>query len=337
MTLRLSRAVAPIALALSTFLFSACSRESSPPAPPTPPAPPAPGASGGTGVGVTVTPGSTRVRAGSTATFAAAVTGTIDTRVSWSVVESGGGTIDPGGVYTAPSTPGGYHVKATSVADSSVSGQSTVTVVLPVSVAISPRAPSVVAGGTVTFTAAVSGATDTTVTWAVAGTSCGSITSAGVYTAPAGAATCTVSATSHADATRSDAVTVTVTAPPPAVAVAVTPSSAAADACRTVQLRATVTNASNGAVTWTVQEGTPGGAVDATGLYTAPAARGTYHVVATSVADPTRSAIATVTVTERIVSVTVAPATPTVQAGGAQQFTATVTTTCGSFPSTTTL
>lgn len=324
MTPRLSPALAPIALALSTALSVACS-----------------GGSRSTpteqSVGVALTPASAQVLAGGTATFAAAVTGTIDTRVSWSVVESGGGTIDPGGVYSAPSTPGGYHVKATSVADSRAVAQSTVTVVLPVAVSISPRSPSVVAGGTLAFTAAVSGAADTAVTWAVAEASCGSITDAGVYTAPAGAATCSVLATSHADPTRRDAVTVTVTAPPPPVAVAVTPSSAAADACRTVQLGATVTNAANGAVTWSVQEGAAGGAVDATGLYTAPATRGTYHVVATSVADPLRAAVATVTVTERIVSVTVAPTTATVTAGGAQQFTATVTTTCGSFASTTTL
>lgn len=325
MNLRLTRAVAPFALALLTALASACSGGSSPGAPPE------------HAVAVTVTPGSTRVQAGSAVAFAATVAGTIDTRVSWSVVESGGGAIDPAGVYTAPATPGGYHVKATSVADASVSGQSAVTVLLPVAVSISPRAPSVVAGGSVTFTAAVSNATDTTVTWAVAGASCGSITQAGVYTAPAAPATCTVSATSHADPTRSATATVTVTAPPPAVAVAVTPSPAAADACRTVQLTATVTNASNAAVTWTVQEGAAGGAVSTTGLYTAPATGGTYHVVATSVADPTRTAVAAVTVTERIVSVAVAPATATVQAGGAQQFTATVTTTCGSFASTATL
>jgi hypothetical protein len=46
-----------------------------------------------------------------------------------------------------------------------------------------------------------------------------------------------------------------------------------------------------------VQEGAGGGAVTGAGLYTAPSAPGVFHVVATSRADPTRSARATVTVT----------------------------------------
>jgi len=49
-------------------------------------------------------------------------------------------------------------------------------------------------------------------------------------------------------------------------------------------------------VTWTIQEAAAG-TIDATGLYVAPGTAGTYHVVATSVADPTKSATAAVTVT----------------------------------------
>jgi parallel beta-helix repeat protein len=48
--------------------------------------------------------------------------------------------------------------------------------------------------------------------------------------------------------------------------------------------------------TWAVQE-PGGGTIDANGVYTAPAGQGTYHVVATSTADPTKSDQATVTVT----------------------------------------
>ncbi len=322
--MRLKRNLAP-ALAVAAALAAGCAGGSSAEPPPA------------QTIDVSVTPATTKVGTGGAVAFAAAVTGTVDTRVTWSVVEPGGGTIDPTGVYTAPSTPGGYHVNATSVADSRASGQSAVTVVLPVLVSISPRTPSVVAGRTVTFTAAVSNATDTSVTWAVAGTSCGTITQTGVYTAPAAAATCTVTATSHQDPTRGDSVRVTVTAPPPPVTVALTPSPAAADACKTVQFSATVTNAANGAVTWSVREGATGGTVSTSGLFTAPATGGTYHVVATSVADPTATTVATVTVTERVLSVAVAPATTTVQTGGTAQFTATVTTTCGAFASTTTL
>lgn len=60
---------------------------------------------------------------------------------------------------------------------------------------------------------------------------------------------------------------------------------------------AEVTGTSDAAVTWSVQEGNAGGQVSA-GLYAAPATPGTYHVVATSVADASRQGVATVTVSD---------------------------------------
>jgi hypothetical protein len=60
---------------------------------------------------------------------------------------------------------------------------------------------------------------------------------------------------------------------------------------------AAVTGTASTAVTWSVQEGTPGGTVSAAGLYGAPAVAGTFHVVAASVADPSVRGTATVTVT----------------------------------------
>ncbi|MBK5275601.1 MAG: hypothetical protein JJE30_11185 [Desulfuromonadales bacterium] len=59
---------------------------------------------------------------------------------------------------------------------------------------------------------------------------------------------------------------------------------------------ATVTGASNTAVIWSVIE-TGGGSVSSAGVYTAPSTAGTYHVKAASVADPSKSATAAVTVT----------------------------------------
>ena len=60
---------------------------------------------------------------------------------------------------------------------------------------------------------------------------------------------------------------------------------------------ATVTGSSLTKVNWTVTEAA-GGTVDSTGLYTAPATQGTYHVVATSVADSTKSGSAAATVVQ---------------------------------------
>ncbi len=49
-------------------------------------------------------------------------------------------------------------------------------------------------------------------------------------------------------------------------------------------------------VNWSIQEGSAGGEVNYAGVYAAPATEGVYHVVATSKADPSKSATATVSV-----------------------------------------
>lgn len=82
-----------------------------------------------------------------------------------------------------------------------------------------------------------------------------------------------------------------------AVAVAISPTTASVAVGRTAQFSATVSGSSNSAVTWSIQEGAAGGTISGAGLYTAPSAAGTYHVVATSQADATKSATATVVVT----------------------------------------
>ncbi|MBE7368447.1 glycoside hydrolase family 18 protein [Ramlibacter pallidus] len=57
-----------------------------------------------------------------------------------------------------------------------------------------------------------------------------------------------------------------------------------------------VNGTDNTQCTWKVQEGSAGGNISAGGNYTAPAADGTFHVIATAVADPARTATATVRV-----------------------------------------
>lgn len=204
-----------------------------------------------------------------------------------------------------------------------------------VAVAVDPSSPSVAAAGTVAFAATVTGTVNTSVTWSIQEQAGGSVDATGRYVAPSnGGGVFHVTATSVADPRASATATVTVTPPPPPpIVVAVSPATSALDACQPLTLAATVTGTTNSAVTWSVQEGAAGGAVTAAGVYTAPATAGTYHVTAKSVADPTKSATATITVTERVLSVSVSPATVTVPAGGTTRFTATVTTTCGTFAS----
>lgn len=204
-----------------------------------------------------------------------------------------------------------------------------------VAVAIEPQAAEVAADGTVPFAATVTGTAVTGVTWSIAESSgCGSVDTSGLYRAPSASGTCHVVVTSSADPTKGATAVVTVTAPPPpppAVTVSVTPSPAAVAACRTRTFAATVTGATDTSVTWSVQEGTAGGTISTSGVYTAPSTAGLYHVVATSRADPTKRASVAVTVTEQVVSVAVSPPSISVPQGGSTQFSATVTTTCGTF------
>jgi len=283
------------------------------------------------GVAVEVRPASATLGLGGTAQFAAVVTGTVNTAVTWQVQEASGGSVDAAGLYSAPGAAGTYHVVATSVADGNRAASATITVqpVAPIAVSVIPATATVAASGTRTFTATVTGATNTAVTWSVReATGCGSITSAGVYTAPGAAASCHVVAVSAADGVTSGVAAVTVSAPAP-VTVAISPSTAAVDACRSLTFTATVTGSTNTAVDWSVQEAA-GGSITAGGVYTAPDTAGVYNVVATSRALATASATRAVTVTERVLSVAVSPPTVSVLPNGTAQFTATVTTTCGS-------
>jgi hypothetical protein len=108
-------------------------------------------------VAVSIAPSAGAADACQSLTFTATVTGSQDTAVSWSVQEgAAGGAITAGGVYTAPSSAGTYHVIATSRAAPSSSAAVPVAVTEKVlSVAVSPSQISIPAGGSARFTATV--------------------------------------------------------------------------------------------------------------------------------------------------------------------------------------
>lgn len=88
--------------------------------------------------------------------------------------------------------------------------------------------------------------------------------------------------------------------PPPVVQVSIAPADVEIVPAAIQQFACTVTGSTNTQCNWRVQEGAAGGTISAAGLYTAPAATGTYHVIAASAADPTRTATATVRVASPI-------------------------------------
>lgn len=88
------------------------------------------GGGGGSSDTVTVSPGEVTLAPSETQQFSATVTGTSNTAVTWSVdPQTGGGSITPTGLYTAPTTVGTYYVVATSQADPTKSGKAKVNVV----------------------------------------------------------------------------------------------------------------------------------------------------------------------------------------------------------------
>ncbi len=280
-------------------------------------------------VAITLRPANPQVEVGQTLPFFAEVTGTDDTAVTWSVVEGDeGGIITEDGRYTAPGAPGSYHVRAVSRADPSKSAVAVVSVHLPTSVqlTIHPGAVTLERGGTQRFTATVTQTVNTDVLWSVQQNGGGTITANGLYTAPSEPGTYQVIARSAAYPDRQATATVTVIPPPPPIAVSISPESTTVELGRTQAFTATVTGTSLSGVTWRVLEGDVGGTISAEGLYSPPSEPGVFHVVVTSVVDPSKSATAVVTVIPApVVEVAVSPATVLLVGGASHTFSATVT------------
>ncbi len=201
----------------------------------------------------------------------------------------------------------------------------------PVTVTIAPVAATLAAGASQPFAAAVSGASNTTVTWSVLeGAAGGSVSSAGLYSAPQAAGMYHVVASSQADPRKTATAVVTVTppVPPSNIFVTVSPISISrfAGESGTFVFTATVTGTENAAVTWSVVDGPIGGSITPAGAYTAAQTPGTYYVQATSVADPSKYALAQVTINPvPDASVSISPATAGVHPNGVQSFNGMVT------------
>jgi len=240
------------------------------------------GSSAPTVSSVTVSPSSVSLSPSGKAQFTASVQGTTTNQsVAWT---ASAGTITSSGAYVAPATAGTATITATSTADSTISASAVVTVTTAStppppdpavsSVTISPASASSIINGKLSFTATVAGSTsDKTVTWK---TSSGSITTAGVYTAPAKPGTATVTATSNADATKTASATVTITTTTPAPAPVISSLSATP---------ATIQGGQSSRLQWSVTGATTLsvsgiGTVTGTSVQVSPASTTTYSLTA---------------------------------------------------------
>ena len=208
-------------LSLGAPLLTACGNPSTPAAPSA--SSTSSSTSSSSSVSVVITPSAATVAEGGSFSYAATVNGSANTAVAWSIQEGTiGGSITNSGVYTAPNTLGIYHVVATSVADATASASAVVSTEAPpitsasVSITITPSAATIAQGASLSFSATVRGLANAAVWWSIQeGTSRGTITSSGVYTAPTnGVGELHVVATSVADSTVSAVVKVSVEPPP---------------------------------------------------------------------------------------------------------------------------
>jgi hypothetical protein len=196
----------------------------------------------------------------------------------------------------------------------------------PISLAITTTPVAMVAGGSQTFTVAVTNDQNSAgVTWSI--TSGGGILSAVTttsvtYTAPVPvtATMAVITVTSIADTTKTYTITIQLT--PISVAITnTTPAAMVAGA--TQQFSATVTAdiTPSAGVTWSATVGT----ITASGLYTAPTpvTTATAVITATSKTDPTKTVTITVTLNPISVAITTTPVA--MVAGATQTFAATVT------------
>ncbi|NDQ57918.1 MAG: hypothetical protein GZ088_12675 [Acidipila sp.] len=268
------------------------------------------------------------------------------------------GMITSAGVFTAPAAapqPNSITVTATSVADPSKSASALTSVVTQPAVVVTPTNASVALEQTRQFTAVVSGLANTSVLWSVNGISggdpatVGTISNAasnGLYAAPVNMVAgrmVTVTAKSVSNMTLSASVAVQLTSN---ISVRVTPLTASRTTGTVQTFTAAVTGTSNPNISWTVN-GVPNGnaifgQICVTGIspcvppslsvapgsvdYLAPASVPSSPIVsvqATSVADPTQFASASLTILSRL-ALSLSPSSATIPPTGTQTFLATV-------------
>jgi len=200
-------------------------------------------------------------------------------------------------------------------------------------------------GNAMPFTAKLANTADTAVSWSVNGApggnaTLGTITSDGVYTAPAilpASATAQITATSHADATKSDSAAATIVSD---IAISVAPNPASVELGATQSFHSSVVSSGHpdSSTRWSLSGAAcPSGcgSVDASGTYTAPQilpSPASVTLTAQSVADPSKQVSVALTITSNFSLQLAAPSS--VPVGATVAIVATLTAIPGSNPST---
>jgi uncharacterized cupredoxin-like copper-binding protein len=166
-------------------------------------------------VSVSILPATKTLTTGASASFTATVFGHTNQSVAWSVVEAGGGSITSAGLYTAPTTPGTFRVRAVAVADANASAQATVIVS-----AAGPATPTI--GSFIATPGTIPAGSSATLSWSVTGADTvsiapgiGAVTGTSVVVTPTATTTYTLTAANAAGSvTKPVTVTVATTTGP---------------------------------------------------------------------------------------------------------------------------
>ena len=232
--------------------------------------------------------------------------------VSWSMPSGAPGSLTAAGLYTAPAGIDAQQsvvVTAVSQADGSTVGSATITLMPPLSVSVNPSTPTLYAPyETLQFTASLTNATNTAVTWTTSPVGVGAISASGLYTAPwfNTPQTVTITATSQADPTKSASTTLSLTP------VTVTPNYFEGYGGFAQQFTASVP------VSWSVSPPSAG-TISPSGLFIGSinASFQFAYITATSLADPNASAEAYAYVYS---AASLSPLTATLSGGQTVQF-----------------
>ncbi len=258
---------------------------------------------------IVISPPSAKTPQGKTQQF------TANMPVSWSAKC---GTISAAGLYTASGTVGTsctIEAMATTAPQYTAYGFDTITAPGSTTVSISPLNPSVKEGATQQFTAS---------TASTFKASCGSISSAGLFTAPLSPGSCTITATATNGSGATATTAATVTSP-----ITISPASTVTAQGQTQQFSA------NTPVTWS----TSCGSISAAGLFTASATPGSACAVKATASSGTAYTATALDSIGAASALTITPLSPTLPAGTHQQFTSSVASTwtasCGAIGTTT--
>ncbi|MBE2249537.1 MAG: hypothetical protein IAE78_08295, partial [Myxococcus sp.] len=288
------------------------------------------GGTGGSVASIAISPTSPSMPVGATQQFTATALDSAGAPIpgapiTWSVVNAGG-TINATGLFTAGTTSGAFAntVRATS-------GTTTATVSVTVTpgpvatVAVSPMMATLAPGGTTSFTAqardAFGNSVSSPITWS-ATPAAGTITPGGVFTASNTTGTYNAAVTATAGSVSGSA---TVEIQTGALAsLTVSPPLAMVQAGGTAGFTVTGRDTAGAVVavtpTWSVVSG--GGAINASGIFTAGTTSGTFANTVRAEANGL-TAFASVQVSPGpVLAVSVMPGTATVAAGATHQFTA---------------